>query len=172
MNKDVVVYILRISSQFSSKDCTNARLVAPFVRKDYLILQNFKSWTGFVKLKNVIKYLRAYLKASKNVIHFANICFMKNKDIFTRICDEDSSTYWFNQGPIHWFNEIKYLYESEQKDYWLYFVNILNEDVEISECSFRFGNRIIDSSLCSRILDVHTILDDLEIKNQIIVLID
>lgn len=172
MNKDVVIYILRFSSQFSSQDCKNARLVAPYVRKDYIIVKTFKSWTGFVKLKNAINFLKNFIKASKNVIeHFSYICFTKNKDIFARICDENSSTYWINNsGPIQWCDENKYLCESDS--YWLYFVNNINKDVEITECSFRFGNRIIDSSMCSRILDVHLILDDLEIKNQIIVLIN
>lgn len=47
MNKDVIICVLRFSSQFSVKDCTNARLVAPYVRKDHIVKKNFKSWIGY-----------------------------------------------------------------------------------------------------------------------------
>jgi hypothetical protein len=72
LNKDVVILILRISSNFSFDDCMNARLVAPYVRHDYIIKQNFKPWLGYAKLMNNINYFRKQFETIEFSSEFNN----------------------------------------------------------------------------------------------------
>lgn len=60
LTKDVIISILRISSNFSVDDCMNARLVASYVRHDYIIKEIFKPWHGFAKLMNHINYFKKH----------------------------------------------------------------------------------------------------------------